>query len=135
MQVCFILPILPVLNIAAAAALARIWNNRHKTAALAATTAAFLLVAGSILATTVMLIVSRHNYPGGQALASLHRWQALHGNPLLESLKVHIDVLPAMTGVSRFGQLDCPWTYSKVSEHLLILASGITCSLAVSDSV
>ena len=127
MQVRFLLPILPVLNTAAAAALARIWNNRHKTATLAATTAAFLLIAGSMLAATIMLIVSRHNYPGGLALADLHQWQALHSNTRLEDMRVHIDVLPAMTGVSRFGQLDSPWTYSKVSGHKLILACGIAC--------
>ena len=27
---------------------------------------------------------------------------------------MHIDVLPAMTGVTRFGELGEPWTYSKV---------------------
>jgi len=33
---------------------------------------------------------------------------------------VHIDVLPAMTGVSRFGEAGAPWTYSKVSPNSLL---------------
>lgn len=117
-QVRFLLPVLPVFNIAAAAAVARIWNNRHKAAWLFASTAACLLVIGSICASTIMLAVSRHNYPGGHALHELHQWQAskMHGSqgPFI----VHIDVLPAMTGVSRFGELGWPWTYSKVSHEV-----------------
>lgn len=112
-EVRFLLPILPVFNIAAAAAGARIWQNRHKPAWLFAGTAACLLVAGSLCASAVMLAVSRHNYPGGHALYELHQWQAgrLQGDQ--EPVSVHIDVLPAMTGVSKFGEQGLEWKYSK----------------------
>ncbi len=73
--------------------------------------------------------VSAWNYPGGHALYRLHslvtpelvglkpsgggQYQNnladTHGN-----LTVHVGVLPAMTGVSRFGELGSPWQYSKV---------------------
>ena len=117
-QVRFLLPVLPVFNIASAAALARIWKNRHKPAWLLPGLAACLLVLGSTCATSVMLAVSRHNYPGGHALHELHQWQA--GNTIGSKgpYSVHIDVLPAMTGVSRFGELGDLWTYSKVSHQL-----------------
>lgn len=118
MQVRFLLPILPVFNIASAAALARIWNNRRKQAWLIPGLAACLLVLGSTCATSVMLTVSRHNYPGGHALHELHKWQASHVTGSKGPFSVHIDVLPAMTGVSRFGEIEDPWTYSKVSHQL-----------------
>ena len=119
-QVRFLLPVLPVLNIAAASALARIWNNRGKRHWMFASAVSFFLMATSAMAVLVMLVVSRHNYPGGYALHVLHKQQASNSKPVREALAVHIDVLSAMTGVSRFGQLDAPWVYSKVS-HAFIL--------------
>jgi len=117
-QVRFLLPVLPFFNIASAAALARIWNNRRKQAWLLPGIAACLLVIGSTCATSVMLAVSKHNYPGGHALHEMHKWQASSGTGSKGPFSVHIDVLPAMTGVSRFGELGDPWTYSKVSHQL-----------------
>ncbi|DBA87838.1 TPA: hypothetical protein ACH3X1_004835 [Trebouxia sp. C0004] len=137
-RVRFLLPVLPVLNIASAAALARIWNNRYKQAWLLPGLAACLLVLGSTCATSVMLTVSRHNYPGGHALHELHKWQANNFTGSKGPFSVHIDVLPAMTGVSRFGELGDPWTYSKEENlsleelhhhgftHLLSTAPNVT---------
>ena len=97
---------------ASASALARIWDNRHKPAWLVSSITACLLLLGSACATAVMLAVSRHNYAGGHALHELHTWQTSHKTE--GPFSVHIDVLPAMTGVSRFGELAAPWQYSKV---------------------
>lgn len=118
LKVRFLLPVLPVYNIAAAAALSRIWNNRHKTAWSLPSIAAALLLVGTACATAVMLAVSRHNYPGGHAMHELHRWQHHQGEPKEGLFYVHIDVLPAMTGVSRFGEYGPPWHYSKARTPL-----------------
>lgn len=112
-EVRFLLPVLPIFNIASATALARIWNNRLKQIWLLPGLAACLLVLGSTCAASVMLTVSRHNYPGGHALHELHKWQASNVTGSKGPFSVHINVLPAMTGVSRFGELGDPWTYSK----------------------
>eukprot|EP00854_Cymbomonas_tetramitiformis_P006247 gene6247-7490_t len=63
------------------------------------------------------------NYPGGHALGRLHSLHLqgaaaaaaghLPREAIPEVLEVHIDNLPAMTGVSRFGELPFPWKYSK----------------------
>ncbi|KAK9831764.1 hypothetical protein WJX74_008605 [Apatococcus lobatus] len=112
-EVRFLFPVLPLLNLAAASALARLYINRHKqwlgSAAFAA--AAALLVA-NLLATALMTWASAHNYPGGFALRRLHQLDAVtrsHDAPHL----VHIDSYPAMTGVSRFLEQSTPWHYSK----------------------
>lgn len=136
MQVRFLLPVLPVYNIASAAALGRIWNNRHKTSWAVAWAFCLLLLAATLLATTVMLRASRQNYPGGHALHQLHQLHAatqtvtakhagLEGTPLPS--KVHIDILPAMTGVSRFGELGPPWQYSKVVSDSAMLSLSNEC--------
>jgi hypothetical protein len=59
----------------------------------------------------------RCNYPGGAALVELHRLHAAAagGSSTSAAPSVHVDVLAAMTGVSRFGE-HAPatnWTYSK----------------------
>ena len=75
-------------------------------------------MAVTVLASSVMLIVSRQNYPGGHALHQLHSLEAISLTAgevdAHVPVRVHIDVLPAMTGVSRFGELGLPWRYSKV---------------------
>jgi alpha-1,6-mannosyltransferase len=54
-----------------------------------------------------------HNYPGGRALQTLHLL-ARDRTQTGQVTTVHIDVPAAMTGVSRFGQLQSPlWHYSK----------------------
>ena len=94
------------------------------------------MVAATFLATTVMLRASRQNYPGGHALHQLHQLHAarqtakhagLEGTPLPS--KVHIDILPAMTGVSSFGELGPPWQYSKVvSDSAVLPLSNVCCT-------
>lgn len=61
------------------------------------------LVANLVL-TCFLVSVSRVNYPGGEALSLLHKMESPENN-----VTVHIDVLAAQTGVSRFGQLHNNW--------------------------
>ena len=162
LQVRFLLPVLPLLNIAAAAGLRRAYQNRRKGPGWAGLwLAAVAVLVCSAAAAVLMTMVSRANYPGGHALARLHATEAalaaeavrtgtvtiaelhscsdgivvqqsvslayqlfsqaklqLSSNvaclPAGRSLTVHIDVLAAMTGVSRFGEAGKPWLYSKV---------------------
>ncbi|KAJ1978275.1 alpha-1,6- mannosyltransferase [Dimargaris verticillata] len=108
----FILPALPWLNLSAAAGLITLAHRRIKLnfqrlyrwgyrGACAGLFLSWLLSLG-------MLYVSRHNYPGGHALAQLHTL-----TPAQPRTYVHLDTLTAMTGASRFGQLHAHWTYDK----------------------
>ncbi|XP_077258934.1 alg12 alpha-1,6-mannosyltransferase [Temnothorax americanus] len=106
----FIIYVFPLLNIGAAAACHRIWENRAKTwlnAFLA------LLVFGHLVLNTIfsmfLLCVASSNYPGGLAIAKLHRLE----RDSIEPVHVHIDVFTAQTGVSRFTQTNASWVYSK----------------------
>lgn len=73
-----------------------------------------------------MLAVSRLNYPGAQALNRLH---ALAGNDT-GIVKVHMDTLACMTGVTRFMERAPPvlgdaqgafWVYDKTEEEEKLL--------------
>ena len=67
MQVRFLFPVLPLFNIAAAAAGARLWLNRHKSLPWQLAGWATLgLMACSLVASCGMLYISAANYPGEQ---------------------------------------------------------------------
>ncbi|XP_048504970.1 probable Dol-P-Man:Man(7)GlcNAc(2)-PP-Dol alpha-1,6-mannosyltransferase isoform X2 [Athalia rosae] len=106
----FIIYVFPLLNVGAAAACHRIWENRAKSSwhgflALAVLTHIFLNAIFSMF----LLCVAGANYPGGSAIARLHRLE----RESFEPVHVHIDVLTAQTGVSRFTQTNKSWIYSK----------------------
>ena len=72
-QVRFIFPALLLFNIAAAAGLARLHQNRGKgRREQLAWWAALALLAASATASAGMAVVSWANYPGGHALRRLH---------------------------------------------------------------
>lgn len=73
------------------------------------------LLANAML-TCFLLLVSRVNYPGGEALALLHELEPAEAN-----VTVHIDVLAAQTGISRFGQLHSNWRYKLYETKVLDL--------------
>ena len=85
---------------------------------LAVGAVAHLLV--NLALTCFLLAVSRTNYPGGEALDLLHRLESpdsyAMGNGAANNVTVHIDVLAAQTGVSRFGQLNDHWRYDKTEQ-------------------
>ncbi|EIE22326.1 Alg9-like mannosyltransferase [Coccomyxa subellipsoidea C-169] len=116
-EVRFLLPVLPLFNVAAAAAAWRLWINRRKSIVWRfGCWCAVALLAATLAATVLMTAVSLQNYPGGYALAKLHRLEsseALAAQQTGRNLTVHIDVSAAMTGVSRFGEQGVPWVYSK----------------------
>lgn len=113
----FLFPALPLLNLSAAAALSKLYTARiasylRKLFFVGAVAAVLAGTATAALGT----VASVHNYPGGHAIAALHNIgakDAARAASLGRNLSVHISVLPAMTGVSRFGEAGAPWTYSK----------------------
>ncbi|KAG1383063.1 hypothetical protein G6F61_001702 [Rhizopus arrhizus] len=65
-------------------------------------------ILASFFASLIMFQISSLNYPGGQALKSLHMID--ESTPFVS---VHIDAETAMTGASLFGQTNTNWKYSK----------------------
>ncbi|KAJ2397256.1 alpha-1,6- mannosyltransferase [Coemansia sp. RSA 2559] len=102
----FILPAVPVLNICAAAGVAAL--SRLESLRKIAKPVAAILCLASLAAAMLMTHISSLNYPGGHALALLHKLEQDTPN-----VRVHIDVYAAMTGVSRFGELRKDWVYDK----------------------
>ncbi|XP_042508147.1 dol-P-Man:Man(7)GlcNAc(2)-PP-Dol alpha-1,6-mannosyltransferase isoform X3 [Macadamia integrifolia] len=107
----FIIGSTPMLNVAAAVAASRIYNNRKK---------AFwkwlnIMMLGSLLASLgcsiIMFLASYDNYPAGYALKALH--QIGLDTVVVKETWVHIDSFSAMNGISRFSENDFPWRYSK----------------------
>jgi alpha-1,6-mannosyltransferase len=126
----FIIYVVPPLTAAAALPASYIWTRRSKN--LLYILGSFLLagsIAGSFVASTSMLLISSLNYPGGDALASLH--SILHRTPNTPSnITIHMDVLSCMTGVTRFQQLPSPsilngratlLNYDKIENHTTLL--------------
>ncbi|KAI5081014.1 hypothetical protein GOP47_0004197 [Adiantum capillus-veneris] len=105
----FILFALPVLNLSAASAVTRIYNNRKKPLWGLMFLGCALMLLASLSIVGLLSAASYANYPGGKALAILHE----KGNYIGMLRTVHVDVLPAMTGVSRFCEQEAPWSYSK----------------------
>lgn len=105
----FIIYVFPFLNIPAATACNRIWENRNKSRIY------HLLSLGACghlgvnaLFTLLLLSISTFNYPGGAAISHFHKLAANE-----TYVNVHIDNLAAQTGVSRFTQIIPTWDYSK----------------------
>ncbi|KDO22510.1 hypothetical protein SPRG_11694, partial [Saprolegnia parasitica CBS 223.65] len=107
----FILNAVPMLNLASAVGVAKLWRGRHKAAW--PLLCVVLSLAITALCSVVFTLASHANYPGGVAFAKLH---ALQHARAAEPVHVHIDVAAAMTGVSRFGEQYSAWTYSKAED-------------------
>uniref|UniRef100_A0A6N2LPB3 Mannosyltransferase n=1 Tax=Salix viminalis TaxID=40686 RepID=A0A6N2LPB3_SALVM len=106
----FIISSVPMLNLSAAVAANRIYNNRKKTLWKFLNLIMLGLFFISLGCTLVFFLASYDNYPSGNALKDLHQIGHLNNT---DELWVHIDTFSAMNGISRFCENDSPWRYSK----------------------
>ncbi|KAI9351852.1 Alg9-like mannosyltransferase family-domain-containing protein [Pilaira anomala] len=110
----FIVYTIPVFTCAAAYSVT--WFITNASRSLFYRLCSLLILIGSILSFMISITlfqISRHNYPGGEALYTLHQIERNSKN-----LNVHIDSETAMTGASLYGQLYYPdWSYSKNESH------------------
>lgn len=120
----FIVYAIPPLTAVAAMGASWIWTRRAKNLAyrllamgLVASTAA------SFVASLGMALVSSYNYPGAQALIYLH--DSAEGSK--PDIRVHMDTLSCMTGVTRFLQIPratnrgTRWLYDKTEDEERLL--------------
>ncbi|KAL5724028.1 dolichyl-P-Man:Man7GlcNAc2-PP-dolichol alpha-1,6-mannosyltransferase [Ranunculus cassubicifolius] len=107
----FIIGAVPMFNLSAAIAAARLHNNRKKRV----WKWLYVVMLGSLLisfgCSFITFMASYANYPSGYALKVLH--QKAHVTTEVEDQWVHIDTYSAMSGISRFCEDRPPWRYSK----------------------
>lgn len=99
----FITYLTPLLNLYAAKKAAYDWQSIGESRHYRILNRIFVaeMIFGTVLLTGMSLYASAGNYPGGEALKTLHNLL-----PDQNSTVVHIDVLPAMTGVSLFQSIN-----------------------------
>eukprot|EP00794_Sanderia_malayensis_P016033 gene16033-17653_t len=107
----FIIYVIPVLNTAAATGVLEIshWCRKSQITSKLLKLGIAILLLLNLMLTSVFLYVSHYNYPGGVGLFKLHELVKEKRN-----VSVHIDNLAAQTGVTRFGEIEKHWTYSKL---------------------
>lgn len=102
----FIIYVIPPFLAISAAGASWIWTRRHKTRTYQFF--ALCMVASSLAsfgASYAMLAISRLNYPGAEALNQFH---AISQELETGVVRVHMDTLTCMTGVTRFLQIPPP---------------------------
>ena len=122
----FIFPAIPMLNLAAALGMARLHNSAFPAGVKgkdeqkrSGCASVFVLLCGigcvivSLVGSSVFLVVSRWNYPGGHALNILQNYVEESQSIDSHKVSVHIDVASAMSGVSLFGQRAAGFTSAK----------------------
>lgn len=111
----FIIYTIPVFTAAAASSVSSVMIAAKRSSSFVSRVAflvAMLGMLGSFATALVMFQISRLNYPGGEALYTLH--QIEKNAPYVY---VHMDADTAMTGASLFGQQNSNWLYSKNESH------------------
>lgn len=110
----FIVYSIPIFTAVAAGGAGWIWTRRAKT--LLYRMLSWMLVvstAATFMTNLGLLYISSLNYPGGEALATLHRLTATTGRA---DVHVYMDNLACQTGVTRFQQVRPRWTYDKTED-------------------
>ncbi|KAL8870948.1 MAG: hypothetical protein Q9174_003123, partial [Haloplaca sp. 1 TL-2023] len=130
----FIIYVIPPFLTAAALGANFIWNRKSKATLYGILS--FLLaisIAGSFLASGTLLAISSLNYPGAHALNRLHQFapQYLDQQPGdgPAQIRVHMDTLSCMTGVTRFLQ------YSQDPQALLTATDLTEDHLAKNETI
>ena len=125
----FIAYVIPPLTAVAAAGASWVWTRRTKSFAYRALALGLVSsTAASFLASFGLLLISRLNYPGADALNRLHDLADCEKSVV----KVHMDTLSCMTGVTRFLQIQPPvnstvprtrttWIYDKTEDEASLL--------------
>ncbi|KAL8969365.1 MAG: hypothetical protein Q9183_002028, partial [Haloplaca sp. 2 TL-2023] len=130
----FIIYIIPPLLTAAAMGANFLWNRRSKTALYGMLSFMLALsVVGSFLASGVLLAISSFNYPGAHALNRLHQlapqYLDHHPGDGPAQIRVHMDTLSCMTGVTRFLQ------YNQDPQAILTIIDPVTDHPAKDETV
>ncbi|GAA5795860.1 hypothetical protein HPULCUR_001222 [Helicostylum pulchrum] len=108
----FIVYTIPVFTVAAAASITWFINRARRS--LFYKVVLVGVAVGYVISCMISLSafqMSRHNYPGGEALFTLHQIEKDN------NVRVHLDAETAMTGASLFGQTNPNWVYSKNETH------------------
>lgn len=123
----FIVYVIPPFLAAASAGAGWIWTRRAKSFVYRSLSLALVAsTLASFVASFGMLTISRLNYPGAEALNRLH---SLASNET-GVVKVHMDTLACMTGVTRFMEKPPPvlddgsatfWIYDKTEDEQKLL--------------
>lgn len=120
-EIRFIFPAIPMFNVGAAYGMSRLHQcnfyavtNEEQQTSNWVCKLMYLCGLGTIMLTSVasmlFLRISTENYPGGEALLRLRQYllntipQQNDGKSGWNSVRLHVDVAAAMTGVSLFGQ-------------------------------
>ncbi|CZS94547.1 related to ECM39 protein, involved in cell wall biogenesis and architecture [Rhynchosporium agropyri] len=102
----FIIYVVPPLTGAASLSASYIWTRRTKSFLYSFGSIILLgSIAASCLVSTIMLLISSLNYPGGDALIQLHDIiETSHPSNTYTNttLNIHLDVLSCMTGITHF---------------------------------
>lgn len=109
----FIIYTVPVFTVAAATCISNSIHAASRSWLHCISLLVMLVGAATSFAIAItMFQISRLNYPGGEALFTLHEIEK--NTPYVN---VHMDADTAMTGASLYGQSDPNWSYSKNETH------------------
>lgn len=115
----FIIYTIPAVTAVSAGGAGWIWNRRHKSRLYGSLSAIMLvLLVGSFGASSILLHVSSLNYPGGEALTTLHQ---IVPKDVGKPVRVYMDNLACQTGVTRFQQVYALWNYDKTEDKDTLL--------------